>query len=151
MIDPKHIGLELPTATFEVERGRLRFFAKATGETRPVYIDEQAAREAGYRDLPAPPTFLMGADLDSGAMTELLQRLEVPIERILHGEQCFTYHDVVCAGDVLTVDSRISDIYSKKGGALEFVVKDSELKNTQGKTVMNARSVLVVRNPQEKS
>ena len=44
MIDTKHIGLELPAATFEVEKGRLRFFAEATGETRPEYLDEQAAR-----------------------------------------------------------------------------------------------------------
>ena len=35
MIDTKHIGLRLPTVSFEVEKGRLRFFAKATGETRP--------------------------------------------------------------------------------------------------------------------
>jgi hypothetical protein len=57
----------------------------------------------------------------------------------------------VCAGDVLSVESRISDIYSKKGGALEFIVKDSVIKDAQGKTVLEARSVIVVRNPQEKS
>ena len=43
MIDTKHIGLRLPTVSFEVEKGRLRFFAKATGETRPEDLDESAA------------------------------------------------------------------------------------------------------------
>lgn len=151
MIDTKHIGLELPAATFEVEKGRLRFFAEATGETRPEYLDEQAARAAGYRSLPAPPTFLMAADLDAGTTTMLLDTLGVPIERILHGEQSFTYHAPVCAGDVLSVEARISDIYSKKGGALEFVVKDSLIRDAQGQTVLEVRSVLVVRNPKEKA
>ncbi|MDF1822178.1 MAG: MaoC family dehydratase N-terminal domain-containing protein [Alcanivoracaceae bacterium] len=149
MINTKHIGLQLPTVTFEVEKGRLRFFAKATGETRPEYLDEQAARAAGYRSLPVPPTFLMGADLDAGTLTTLLDTLGVPIERILHGEQSFTYHAPVCAGDVLSVESKVSDIYSKKGGAIEFIVKDSQIKDAQGETVVEARSVIVVRNPQE--
>jgi acyl dehydratase len=149
MIDTQHIGLQLPSATFEVEKGRLRFFAQAIGETRPEYLDEAAARAAGYRSLPAPPTFLMSADLDAGTTTTLLDTLGVPIERILHGEQSFTYHAPVCAGDVLSVESRISDIYSKKGGALEFIVKDSTIRDEQGNTVVEARSVLVVRNPQE--
>ena len=149
MIDTKHIGLRLPTVSFEVEKGRLRFFAKATGETRPEYLDESAARAAGYRSLPAPPTFLMGADLDAGTMTTLLETLNVPIGRILHGEQSFTYHAPVCAGDVLSVESKISDIYGKKSGALEFIVKDSLIKDATGETVLEARSVIVVRNPQE--
>ena len=34
---------------------RLKFFAKAIGETNPIYTDEAAALEAGYRALPAPP------------------------------------------------------------------------------------------------
>ena len=151
MIDTKYIGLQLPTVTFEVEKGRLRFFAKAIGETRPEYIDEEAAKAAGYRSLPAPPTFLMGADLDAGTMTTLLDTLGVPIERILHGEQIFTYHAPVCAGDLLSVESKISDIYSKKSGALEFIVKDTTLKDALGKTVVEARSVIIVRNPLEKS
>lgn len=151
MIDTKHIGRQLPTATFEVEKGRLRFFAKATGETRAEYLNESAARAAGYRSLPAPPTFLMASDLDAGIMFTLLDELGVPIGNILHGEQSFTYHQQVCAGDVLTVDSRIADIYAKKGGALEFIVKDSVIRDQKGALVMEARSIIVARNPREKS
>jgi acyl dehydratase len=151
VIDTKHIGRQLPTATFELEKGRLRFFAKATGETRPEYLDEAAARAAGYRSLPVPPTFLMAADLEAGIMFTLLDDLGVPIGNILHGEQSFTYHQQVCAGDVLTVESRIADIYAKKGGALEFIIKDSLIKDQNGTLVMEARSVIVARNPREKA
>ena len=33
------LALELPTRVVEVERGRLRFFAEAIGETDPIYRD----------------------------------------------------------------------------------------------------------------
>ena len=150
MIDRSHIGTTLPPFQFEVEKGRLRFFAKAIGETRPEYFDEDAARAAGYRSIPAPPTFLMAAEMDSGATEILLDRLGIPIERVLHGEQSFTYHGVVCAGDRLELLSRITDIYAKKGGALEFIVKDSTLTDlASGRCMVEMRSVIVVRNPQE--
>ena len=50
---------------------------------------------------------------------------------------------------LLSVESKISDIYGKKSGALEFIVKDSLIKDATGETVLEARSVIVVRNPQE--
>lgn len=151
MIDTKYIGRQLPTSYFEIEKGRLRFFAKAIGETRPEYIDEAAAKAAGYRSLPVPLTFLMSAELDAGTLFSLLDELHIPLGKILHGEQSFTYLAPVCAGDVLKVDSHIANIYSKKGGALDFIVKDSVLTNQDGIRVSEARSVIVVRNPEETS
>lgn len=146
MIDPKWIGHELPPSVLDVERGRLAFFAKAIGETDPIYSDEAAARAAGYPDLPAPPTFLFAAELDSGALNCLLSDLGVSIGRILHGEQSFRYRRMVHAGERITVRSRISDVYAKKNGALEFIVKDSVASDGNGETVAELRSVIVVRN-----
>lgn len=146
MIDRKFIGRELPASTLAIERGRLRFFVQAIGETDPVYTDLDAARAAGYPDLPAPPTFLFAAELDSGASSALLEMLGVPIAKILHGEQGFTYHRPVCAGDTVTVRPRIADIYDKKGGALEFVVKTAEARNQRDELVAELRTVIVCRN-----
>ena len=146
MIDRTWIGRTLPESRLDLERGRLRFFARAIGETNPIYTDVEAARAAGYADLPAPPTFLFAAELDSGAMDGLLAALQVPIAKILHGEQGFTYHQPVCAGDTVTVQSRVQDIYDKKNGALEFVVKNSRVVNQDGALVAQMRSVIVVRN-----
>ena len=145
MIDRKWIGHELPPSVLPIERTRLRFFAKAIGETRAVYTDEAAARQAGYADLPAPPTFLFAAELDSGAIDVLLQQLQIPLAKLLHGEQSFTYHRPACVGDTITVRSRIDDIYEKKNGALEFVVKSSRATNERGELVAEMRSVLVCR------
>lgn len=145
MIDKKWIGHQLPVSVLPIERSRLQFFAKATGETDPVYTDVAAARDAGYAGLPAPPTFLFAAELDSGAAFQLLADLQVPIARLLHGEQSFSYHAPACAGDTLTVTSTVSDIYDKKGGALEFIVKTSRAVNQRDELVAELCSVLVCR------
>jgi len=146
MIDKKWIGHDIGRSVLPIERGRLKFFAKAIGETDPVYTDEAAARDAGYADLPAPPTFLFAAELDSGAMFGLLDRLGVPHEKVLHGEESFEYLGPVVAGDTVTVSSRIKDIYDKKGGALEFIEIESQAVNQHGDPVVRFRSLTVVRN-----
>jgi acyl dehydratase len=145
MIDKSFIGRKLAPSTLTLERGRLRFFAQAIGETDPVYSDLDAARAAGYADLPAPPTFLFAAELDSGQSMALLELLQIPLAKLLHGEQGFTYHRAACAGDTITVRPRITDIYDKKGGALEFVVKTAEARNQRDELVAELRTVIVCR------
>jgi acyl dehydratase len=146
MIDKKWIGHEVGRSTLHVEAGRLKFFAKAIGETNPIYTDETAAHDAGYTDIPAPPTFLFTAELDSGAIFRLLDQMDVPIQRLLHGEQNFEYIGPIVAGDTVTVTSRVKDIYDKKGGALDFIEIESQVINQRGDPVARMRSLTVVRN-----
>jgi acyl dehydratase len=147
MIDRSFIGLERPPITVDVERGRLRSFAKAIGETNPVYSDADAARHAGYRDIPAPPTYAFCLEmLDAADPFVLIRQMGIPLERLLHGEQSFTYHGTICAGDRVVLATRVSDIYEKKGGALEFVVQDTAVTNQHGELVAEMRQVAVVRN-----
>ena len=145
MIDRKFIGHQLKSSVLTVDRTRLQFFAKAIGEKDPVYTDPAAAQAAGYADVPAPPTFLFAAELDSGANDQLLVDLDIPLAKLLHGEQSFRYIKPVCAGDTVTVQSTVTDIYDKKGGKLEFAVKDSKVTNQRSELVAELRTVLVVR------
>jgi len=145
MIDSKWIGHETPASVMTIERGRLRLFAKSIGETNAVYTDVAQARAAGYADLPVPPTFLFGIELESGANDRLLGELGIPLANLLHGEQRFTYHRTVCAGETVTVQSRVSDVYQKKNGALEFVVKSSRVTDEAGELVAEMQAVLVYR------
>jgi hypothetical protein len=141
------LALELPTVEVEVERGALRFFARATGETRKEYVDPGAAREAGYRDLPVPPTYFFSLELQGPEPFAFLDALGVPMTRILHGEQSFEYVKDACAGDRLTLTPRIVDVVSKKGGAMELVTKQTTVTDADGAVVARLDSVLVVRNP----
>ena len=53
----KFIGKSVRPPPFEVEKGQIRRFAAAIGETNPIHFDEAAAHEASLRTIVAPPTF----------------------------------------------------------------------------------------------
>lgn len=146
MLDKTRVGHEFSSFFVEVEKGKLRFFAKAIGETNPIYLDEEAALEAGYRALPAPPTFAMVLEQEAPEPLPVIDLLEIDIGRILHGSQSFEYFVPICAGDTIRVDARIVDIYDKKGGALDFVVMESSYTNQDNVLTSRATNTLVVRN-----
>ncbi|GAB2484758.1 MAG: MaoC family dehydratase N-terminal domain-containing protein [Comamonas sp.] len=146
MLDRSHIGAVISRHTTVVEPGRLRLFAKATAQSDPRYSDLAAARASGYEQLPVPPTFLFCLDMmDSPNPRATLELLGIDVRKILHAEQGFTYHRMVFAGEQLTFETRITDIYDKKGGALEFVVRQIDVTDAGGALAAELRSTLVVR------
>jgi acyl dehydratase len=146
-VDPAFIGTQLPATTLTVDAGRLRFFAKAIGETNPLYTDVDAAKAAGYADLPVPPTFLFSIELENPDQFRWAADQGIDPRFVLHGEQSFTYHSIAYAGETLTATPRIVDVYSKKGGALEFIVKNTAVTRAGGSAVADLETVIVVRNP----
>ncbi len=116
------MGSRSPEVVTEVERGRLRFFARVTGQTAPEYVDVEAARAAGHRDLPVPPTFLFCLNMDAADPFGLLDELGVDRLTFLHVEQSFEYHAQAYAWDTLTFSTVVSDVYDRRGGALGFLV-----------------------------
>lgn len=145
MIDKKYIGAKLTPFTVEVEKGQLRSFARATCQADPIYLDENAARAAGHRSLPVPPTYLFCLEMASPNPQEVYALLGIDYARVLHGEQHFVYHQPVFAGDTLSFAPIISDIHDRKDGALEFVVWETRVQAEDGTHVADLRSVMVVR------
>lgn len=145
MVDKSLIGRSLGVTSADVEKGRLRFFAKAIGETDPVYTNEAAAQAAGYPSLPVPPTFLTCLQSEGRDLRDTLDVLGFDLGRILHAEQAYTYHRMAFAGDTLTFDTRIADVYEKKGGALQFAVNETRVTNQHGEHIADIRSSLVQR------
>lgn len=151
MIDRKYIGHTMPPFSVAVEAGRLRFFAKATGQSDPIYSQDEAARAAGHPALPVPPTFLFCLEMDAPNPAAIRNLLGLDYKRLLHGEQGFSYRRMAYAGDVLTFEQCIEDIYDKKGGALEFVVRKTRVTNQRGEHVADLRGVTVMRQPEKES
>jgi MaoC dehydratase-like protein len=143
-LDRSKIGTPLTAHTERVERGRLRFFAKAIGETDPVYTDLDAARAAGHPDLPVPPTFLACLDMARPRQFETVELLGVDIRTILHAEQAFEYHAMAYAGDTLDFGGALTDIYARKGGALQFVVGTTEVRRA-GELIARIQNNFAVR------
>jgi len=144
--DRSFIGREFDGASLLVTRSRLRNFAKATGQHDPIYTDVDTAKQAGHRDLPVPPTFFFGIELEAPDPFAFVSELGVDLRTVLHGEQAFEYTQMAYAGDELTATSRIADIYEKKGGLLEFIVRESTVTNQDGAVVAVLRSSTVVQN-----
>ncbi len=134
------IGKPTGTTVVTVERGQLALFADAVKDPSPVYRDPRAAAEAGLAGIPAPPTypFVMGnfgvypelqpTDAPTGnPMAEVLGPLMAKGGIILHGEQEFTYHRPILAGDVLVGEGKVADAYQKesKGRTMTFVVVET--------------------------
>src|SRR4029079_6320636 len=91
LLDKKHIGHKFNAFTTTVEAGKIRLFCKAIGEDNPIYADKAAAKAAGYRAIPAPPTSLTAVTNDDADKGGLLRLLNVDIGLILHGEQHYEY------------------------------------------------------------
>ena len=145
MLDTRHVGHLLGAGTVEVEKGRLRFFAKATGQTDRAYFDESAAVRAGYSSLPVPPTFLFCLEMEACGSSQLCDLFGIGIGQLLHGEQHFSYHAPAVAGDTLSFTGRVTDVYHKKGGALGFISVETRVTNQAGTHVADMRRIVVVR------
>ena len=136
------ISFELP-----VERGKVREFALAVGETNPILFDPQAAREQGLPDVVAPPTFTM---IERFQVTpeERARRLGPQLDegRVLHGEQEFVYNRLPFAGEILMGTMRIaSDVTreGRRGGQLRVVTYETVYTDAEGEEVLRSSYTLV--------
>lgn len=139
------IGKESPPWTYEVTTTSVRAFARGVGYTDPVYYDVDAARKAGYRNLPAPPTYLgtpvfipgKSSDTFSGPI-EGAPRVEHGLSGLLDGGTETEYFDTICAGDTLTVVSRLAalDVRSSKSlGTMLIATNETTYTNQSGEVV----------------
>src|SRR5229473_1443925 len=128
-LDKKVIGHEFKPFSTTVEAGKVKLFCKAIGEEDPIYADEAAAKAAGYRAVPVPPTFLQAITNDDPERGGLLRLLNVDIGLILHGEQHYDYYAPVFVGDRITCQAKVTDMYDKKGGRKKWLALPSSTRS----------------------
>ena len=140
-------GKEYPPYTVTVERGRIKDFARAIGDTNPFHLDDRVGGASEWGDVIAPPTFPITFRDENADTATLLRDLGVDISRILHGEQEFELHRPIRAGETFLCRPRIVDIYEKSGksGAMAFVVRETSVTDTKNELVATLRGVTVVR------
>jgi acyl dehydratase len=137
------IGKTYPVTTYAVGREKVREYAHAVGETNPVYLNVEAARDAGYADVVAPPMF---AVVYAGrAITPALFDPDVGIDfpKMLHGGQEFIWGPVVVAGDEIATTTAVKDITSR--GGMNFFVFETDSRNQRGETVCTGLWTNIVR------
>lgn len=139
----------------EVERGAIKKFADAVGDSNPLYWDDEYARNTRYGAIITPPGFFGWPVKWTGAMPffpkireELLDALKnAGYSRLLDGGIEFEFYQPVRAGDTLVSILKIADIYKResKGGALVFSVTETTYTNQHGAVVAVARQTLISR------
>jgi len=129
----EHIGKTYPVSTYAVGREKVREYALAVGESNPLYLEVEAAREAGYDDVVAPPMFAVVYGMQ--AVTPALFDTELGIDyaRLLHAGQEFEWGPLVVAGDEITTTVTVSDISERRGNS--YVALRSTSTNQRGETV----------------
>jgi hypothetical protein len=136
-MDRSAIGAVGTRFDLDVERGKIREFARAVKSDNPDYLTGDAPV--------VPPTFLTATfhwERDvAGANPWSL--LKVDQKRGLHAEQEYRFFGPPPrAGTRLTCQSRIETMYEKqgrRGGALTFAVMVTEFFDSNGKLVAEAR------------
>ena len=128
MVDRSALGATGTPFVLEVERGKLREFARATyGEPGDT----------------SPPTFLTTAFHWQSGDSDPWDRVQMDPSRGLHAEQEFVFHGPPPkVGDRLIGTSRITEIYDKtrsSGGTLTFVVMVTEFRDEAGTVVAEAK------------
>ncbi len=126
----------------EIERGAIRRFAEATGETNPIYFEEKAARAAGFRDIVAPLLFPLAL-----RSARAIAQVAPPNRTVLLAEEQIEQFEPLCAGDQVAVSSRVVDTSSRPGnaGPIELVTLEDEGRNLEGKLLFRIRRSLIVR------
>jgi acyl dehydratase len=142
-VDTSAKGKTYPPFEYEVGKEKIREFAQAVGEENPVYLDREAAKAAGFRDVPAPPMFAVV--YSRGAMSSALFDPEVGINfaMLVHGGQEFAWAEPVCSGDTISTTVEVKDIYEK--GSMGFYVFESVSTNQTGQEVVRGTWSNIVR------
>ena len=145
MLNRNLIGKTYEPVIFRVTDQRLKFFAKATGQTDPIYFDHDIAVSQGHKGIVCSPTFLIVVGMEQKSPFQFLEDLNIKIERMLHAGQEFIYEEIVYEGDKLRMDTKIIDMYDKKEGLLQFCNLESKFTNQNSKHIATLKNTIVAR------
>lgn len=133
----KQIGMTGEARTTEVERGAIRRFAEAIGDSNPLFNDEKEARKTRFGGMIAPPTFCRSL---SATMLDI--NLNMPSFRALDGGSDWEYLEPIRPGDRITAQTRLADLRETEGrlGPMVFIVTETTYTNQFGQVCVIQRS-----------
>jgi acyl dehydratase len=137
------IGKTYAPTIYAVGREKVREYARAVGETNPLYLDVEAARAAGHEDVVAPPMFAVVYAFPSVMPVFFDPEVGIDFTRMVHGGQEFTWGPLVVAGDEIATTTTVADVSSR--GRNAFFVFETTSTNQRGDTVCVGRWTNIVR------
>jgi len=135
--DRSVIGVEVEVGTHVADKERMMAYARALGETNPLYLDEEAAKAGPYGVIIAPPLFYNLFGLQAG-----LDPKVVFGNTGFDGGQHVEFYEPIRAGDTIAATTQVADVYAKTGrtGTMVFTVRRTTFTNQDGeKTIVMDR------------
>ncbi|WP_034266217.1 MaoC family dehydratase N-terminal domain-containing protein [Actinospica robiniae] len=143
-LDQSFVGRTYPpTPAYEVAREKIREFAEAIGDPHPAYRDPEAAKELGYPDVIAPPTFPIVISMPAADQVVYDPALGLDWTRVVHGDQRFTHERPMRPGDRVRATVVVESIKSFAGNDMITLV--TEMSTEEGELISTARALLVAR------
>ena len=141
--DKSLYGKEHVAGPFPISAEIIKDFAKATGETNPVYFDEDEAKTRGFNNVVAPPTLC----------TMFVRQVKLPDIKLnfgknrFHAGQRVSVKRSIEAGDRLSASSHLKEVYPKTGrsGTMVFIVWETTFTNQHGEVVADVQESFATR------
>jgi acyl dehydratase len=142
-VNVKAVGKSYQPVVYAVGREKVREYARAVGETNPVYLDVEAARAAGYADVVAPPMFAVVYSAPAVGPLIFDPEIELNFAMMVHGGQEFVWDSPVVAGDEISTRASVKDISERDGRG--YYVFESVSTNQRAEQVCLATWTNIVR------
>lgn len=152
----QQVGSKTPPIHAVIDGLQSRRYARAIGETNPLYLDEEYAKSRGYAGLVVPPNFLPSYMdwTDGGPEDELridgtpkAEMQWVPEEgvRLMGGGEEMFFHAPVIAGTEVVQTEELADITSResRSGLMFVMTIRHRYESAEGELLMTSvRTVL---------
>jgi acyl dehydratase len=133
----KFLNLEFDTKQFVLDADKVITVAKASGESRPEYLDPNHA------DFQAPPAFICSLASGRHLPIDFPSLGGIPMD----GGKAVACHAPVRVGEQLTGRTHLHDIYDKKGrsGRMILIIARLELYDANDTHLATSDSTMVIR------
>ena len=147
------LGRTAEPVVLEIERGSIKRFCDAVGDTNPLFTDVAIAKDGPNGDMVCPPGFFgwpvkAAPMLGRGLMGEIMGSFaEAGFPGVLDGGVDYELFLPVYPGDVLVSAGKVIDIYEKEGraGKSLFGVMETTYTNQNGDVVAIAKQTFIGR------
>jgi acyl dehydratase len=133
----------------EISASDIRRYVDATGDRNPLWLDDQAARRAGYRARIVPPMLVvdLGWRLKSFEAGRLWHHVPLPpaYTDTRNADNEIEWLSEVYIGERLTIQHRIIDIVARQGrrGLGVYITRETEFRAQDARLVARVHQTIV--------
>ena len=136
-------GKSFPPFEYEVGKEKIREYAFAVGEDNPVYFDRPPRRRPASATCPRRRCSRSSTPAAPIAPALFDPEVGMNFAMMVHGGQEFVWGEPVCAGDTITTQATLKEVYEQDGKG--FYVFESISTNQDGQEVVRGTWTNIVR------